>query len=255
MSYYLTLLCILFVYFNIWFFVSLIRKRNDVADVAWGLGFILMVWSGLLLSGNYEPRQWLLTTLVTIWGIRLAIHIHSRNRNKKEDYRYEAWRKEWGKFFLLRSYFQVYILQGTLLFLIVLPLLYTQSQSVGFLALGDYIGIIIWSVGFFFESVGDFQLKRFLEKPENKGKIMTEGLWRYTRHPNYFGEVTCWWGLWLIVFLATGAYWTLVSPLLITYLILKVSGIPMLEKKYEGNQEFEAYKEKTNAFFPWFQKG
>jgi steroid 5-alpha reductase family enzyme len=249
MSYYITLVAILFVFINVWFVVGLLRKRNDVADIAWGLGFVLLTWSGLLLSGNYEERQLLVTGLVTLWGFRLAWHIGSRNNKKAEDYRYQAWRRKWGKWFLLRSYGQVYLLQALLLFIIILPVLYLQQESYSRLDRST-----VWMVGFLFEAVGDLQLRRFIKDTSNKGKILTTGLWRYTRHPNYFGEVTLWWGMWIIVGSVTGAYWILVSPLLITYLILKVSGIPMLEKRYEGNAEFDAYKEKTSAFFPWFAK-
>jgi steroid 5-alpha reductase family enzyme len=252
MSYYITLAAILFVYMTLWFGWSLLRKRNDVADIAWGLGFVVLTWSGLLLSGNYDERQLLVTGLVTVWGLRLAWHIMSRNTGKSEDYRYKQWREQWGKWFILRSYGQVYLLQGILLFIIILPVLYVQEESYRAFGVRDLIGVIIWTIGFLFEAVGDFQLRRFTQETTNKGKILTTGLWRYTRHPNYFGEVTVWWGMWIIVGSVTGAYWTLVSPLLITYLILKVSGIPMLEKRYEGNQEFEDYKKSTSAFFPWF---
>ncbi len=254
MNYYLTLLGILFLYFNFWFLVSLIRKRNDVVDIAWGLGFVLMTWSALWLSGNYEERQWLITTLITLWGIRLSWHIFTRNKNKEEDTRYQKLRAEWKNLFVVRSYFFIYLLQGVLLFIIVLPVLYIQKESYSTLRWHDLIGGVIWLVGFLFEAVGDRQLRLFVSKSENKGKLMTEGLWKYTRHPNYFGEVTMWWGIWIIVRAVTGAYWTILSPLLITYLILKVSGIPLLEKRYAGNQEWEAYKAKTSVFFPWFPK-
>jgi steroid 5-alpha reductase family enzyme len=252
MNYYLPLIGILFVYVSFWYFISLLRKRNDVADVVWGLGFVVLTWSALHLSGNYEERQLLITALVTLWGLRLAWHIHTRNSKKEEDYRYQAWREVWGKWFIIRSYFQVYILQGALLFLIALPILYIQKESYSTLNFRDLIGGLVWAVGFFFEVVGDFQLRAFTRDRNNKGKILTTGLWRYTRHPNYFGEVTIWWGIWIIAGSVTGSFWLILSPLTITYLILKVSGIPLLEKKYAGNQEFAEYKQRTNSFFPWF---
>ena len=254
MNYYLSLIGILFSYVSFWFLISLLRKRNDVADVAWGLGFVVLTWSALYLSGNHEERQMLVTALVTVWGIRLAWHIHTRNNKKGEDYRYQAWREAWGKWFLIRSYFQVYILQGALLFLIALPILYIQHTSYSTLNFRDLIGGLIWGIGFFFEVVGDAQLRAFAKDAKNKGKILTTGLWRYTRHPNYFGEVTVWWGIWIIAGSVTGSFWTIIGPLTITYLILKVSGIPLLEKKYEGNTDFADYKQRTNKFFPWFPK-
>jgi steroid 5-alpha reductase family enzyme len=250
MSYYLTLAAILFVYMTLWFGWSLLRKRNDVADIAWGLGFVILTWSALYLSGNYDERQLLVTGLVTLWGLRLAWHIMSRNRGKGEDYRYKAWREQWGKWFILRSYGQIYLLQGALLYIIILPVLYIQEESYRTLGVWDLIGVTVWAIGFLFEAVGDFQLRRFTKEPSNKGKILTTGLWRYTRHPNYFGEVTQWWGIWLIALSVPGGFWTIIGPLTITYLIIFVSGIPMLEKRYAGNQEFENYKKKTSVFFP-----
>ncbi len=254
MNYYLTLLGILFLYFNFWFLISLWRKRNDVVDIAWGLGFVILTWSALWMSGNYEERQWLVTTLVTVWGLRLSWHIYTRSRGREEDARYRQLREEWQSFFLLRSYVFIYLLQGMLLFIIVLPVLYIERESYSTLRWRDLIGALLWLIGFLFEVIGDRQLIQFMKRPENKGKLMTSGLWQYTRHPNYFGEVVMWWGIWVISRSVTGAYWTILSPLLITYLILKVSGIPLLEKKYTSHPEWEAYRAKTNAFFPWFPK-
>lgn len=254
MSYFLTLALVLFLSMNFWFLLSLIRKRNDVADVAWGLGFVLLTWVAFFLVGTYEPRQLLVTFLVTLWGLRLAWHIHARNSKKGEDPRYKVWREQWGKWFLLRSYFQVYILQGFFLYLIILPVLYIQRYGGPALNILDLIGVLVWGLGFYFESVGDRQLRAFIKDASNQGKILTSGLWQYTRHPNYFGEVTQWWGIWLIALSVTGSFWTLIGPMTITYLIVFVSGIPMLEKRYEGNQEFEEYKKKTSVFFPLPQR-
>ena len=238
MNYFLTLALVLFVYMSSWFLVSLLRKRNDVADVAWGLGFVLMTWTSFFLSGTSGARGLLISTVVTIWGVRLAWHIHRRNRGKAEDYRYLAWRKEWGKWFYLRSYAQVYLLQGMFLFLIVLPVLFVNGSVGTALGLLDVIGMAVWLLGFCFEAVGDAQLARFIQNPENKGKLMQSGLWAYTRHPNYFGEVTQWWGLWLVALSVPSGLLGIIGPLTITFLILKVSGIPMLEKKMSEHPEF-----------------
>lgn len=250
MSYYLTLALILFVYMSLWFVVSLIKKRNDVADVAWGLGFVLMTWTSFILSESFSIRGLLVGILVSIWGLRLAWHIHSRNKGKAEDYRYLAWRKEWGNWFYIRSYVQVYLLQGFLLFLIVLPVLVINNSSASTLGWLDFLGVAVWIFGFYFEAVGDAQLARFIKDPGNKGKLMQSGLWAYTRHPNYFGEVTQWWGIWLIALSVPGGLLSVISPLTITVLILKVSGIPMLEKKMEENPEFAEYKRRTSMFIP-----
>lgn len=250
MNYYLTLILILFVYMSLWFIVSLIKKRNDVADVAWGLGFVLLAWTSFLLSDASSLRGLLVCILVSIWGFRLAWHIYSRNKGKTEDYRYLAWRKEWGKYFYIRSYFQVYFLQGVLLFMIVLPVLIINKSSGISLGWLDLVGLAIWLFGFYFEFVGDMQLAQFINNPENKGKLMQSGLWAYTRHPNYFGEVTVWWGLFLVALNVTSGWLGIIGPITITFLILKVSGIPMLEKRMEENPEFAEYKKRTSIFIP-----
>lgn len=235
-----------------WFVISLLKKRNDLADIAWGLGYIVLS-TFLIWFNGWSARLGLMLILVTLWGLRLATHIYWRNRGKKEDFRYKKWRQEW-KYFYLRSFFQVYFLQGILLLLIASPIILTSAAPGGPLHWLDWGGVGIWSLGFFFEAVGDYQLSQFKKNPENKGKVMRSGLWQYTRHPNYFGEVTLWWGIFLIGLSSGYGWWGIIGPLTITFLILKVSGIPMLEKKYEGNKDFEDYKKRTSVFFPWFPK-
>ncbi len=239
---------------NVWFMVSLIKKRNDVADVAWGLGFVLMAWASFFLLPSFSCKQLLITILVSIWGFRLSWHIYARNKGKAEDYRYLAWRKEWGKYFYIRSYFQVYILQGICLFLVAIPVILINKQDHHALCLLDLLGVVVWLVGFCFEVVGDAQLLRFIKKPENKGKLMQDGLWAYSRHPNYFGEVTLWWGIWLMSGSLTTSLVGLISPITITFLILKVSGIPMLEKTMVEHPDFEAYRRSVSAFIPMPRK-
>jgi len=248
MNYYLLLALTLFGYMTFWFIVSVIKKRNDVADIAWGMGFVLLSWFSFYVSGYSSKALWV-NGLVTVWGLRLAWHIHSRNKGKQEDFRYVAWRKEWGRWFYIRSYLQVYILQGLFLFLIIQPVLFI-NKSIGTIGVFDVFGVLVWLIGYFFESVGDTQLKEFVSNPANKGKIMDQGLWRYTRHPNYFGEVTQWWGLFFIALSIPGALFTIIGPLTITFLILFVSGVPLLEKKYTGRPDFEEYKKRTSVFFP-----
>lgn len=198
MNYFLILALILFSYMNLWFILSLIKKRNDVADVAWGLGFVLLTWASFFFGQEQNIRGFLISLLISIWGIRLAWHIHRRNKGHTEDYRYLKWREDWGKWFYLRSYLQAYLLQGVLLFLIVFPILLINKSTETGLNYLDFVGVVVWLVGFIFESVGDAQLIKFLKNPNNKGKLMQSGLWRYTRHPNYFGEVLLWWGVWFI---------------------------------------------------------
>ena len=241
-----------FLWANLWFLASVIRKRNDIADVAWGLGILSLGWGALILSANGGIKPILVVLIVTIWGLRLAVHISARARGKSEDPRYAKWRQTWGKWFWIRSYFQVYILQGVLMFLVALPVIWVAANGGNSLQILDFLGLGIWGMGFLFEWIGDQQLKNFLKDPKNKGKIMTTGLWSRTRHPNYFGEVTLWWGIWIMAMSDFGAFWTILGPITITILILKVSGISMLEKKYEGRADFEKYKQETPAFFPKF---
>lgn len=250
MSYYLALAAVVLGYMSAWFAVSVIRKRNDVADVAWGLGFALVAWVSFFISGNATARGLLVAILVSIWGIRLAWHIYRRNKGKGEDYRYAAWRTEWGKWFYLRSYAQVYLLQGLFLFLIVLPVVLISKNSGPTLAVLDGVGLVVWLVGFCFESVGDAQLSRFIKDPTNKGKLMQSGLWQYSRHPNYFGEVTQWWGIWIVALNVPYGSVGIIGPLTITFLILKVSGIPLLEKKMAANPAFAEYKARVSMFIP-----
>lgn len=253
MSSFLNIAILIFIYMNLWFLIAIIKKRNDLADIAWGLGFILITIYSLL--NNPSLRMIFLSILIVLWGLRLSIHILIRNRNKNEDYRYKKWREDWGKYWIIKSYFQVFIIQGLFMFLISTPIIISGiSKNNNSLGIVDFAGLIIWIIGFYFETIGDWQLSKFKSNPKNKGKIMKYGLWKYTRHPNYFGEVTMWWGIFLISILSGYWYISIISPLTITFLILKVSGIPMLEAKYKGNIEFEEYKNKTSAFFPLLPK-
>jgi steroid 5-alpha reductase family enzyme len=247
----LTIGGIIFCFVSSLFLLSLLIKRNDIADVAWGIGIVLVAGSSYVLATEKSIALQVMLLLVVLWGLRLATRIFLRNMNKGEDFRYKKWREEWGKWFHLRSYAQVYLLQGLLMILIGYPVAHMSVYGAGtHLSIFSVMGIIVWCVGYFFEVVGDWQLDRFLSNPENKGKMMTVGLWRYTRHPNYFGEVTMWWGLWFMVATLPLGYIAAISPVTITFLILKVSGIPMLEKKFEDNKEFQTYKARTSAFFP-----
>ncbi len=254
MNYYPTLAFVLWGYMSLWFVISLVKKRNDVADVAWGLGFVLVAWTSFFLGGRPGTRGLMVGVLVSTWGLRLAWHIHSRNQGKPEDYRYRAWREEWGKWFYARSYVQVYLLQGALLFLVSLPVLIVNKSVGGRLGILDVIGICVWLGGFVFESWSDAQLAQFVRDPLNRGRILQSGLWRYSRHPNYFGEVAQWWGLGLVALAVRDGWVGMIGPFTITFLILKVSGIPMLEKRLAQNSAFAEYKRKTSVFLPWFPK-
>jgi len=263
------------IYMTILFLIALAKKDNSIADIAWGPGFILLAVLGLVLRPSWTGRRLLVSALVFIWGLRLALHIFRRNRTRGEDFRYAAWRSRWGRRFVLRSYLQIFLLQGLFLLLIAAPLILlgrSPSTAAGApgLARGstsaakarpltpwsalDGAGLCVWIVGFLFEAVGDAQLIRFKRRPENRGRIMTGGLWTYTRHPNYFGEALMWWGIFLVSLSVPGGWPGLIGPLTITLLLRFVSGVPLLEKKYAGRPDFSAYARATNAFFPWFPK-
>jgi len=237
------------------FIVAMWRRDNSIVDVAWGGGFVLISVLVAALTGLQSGRRILVIGFTLVWGVRLVLHIHARNRHRNgEDFRYRQWRETWGRWFVLRSFLQIFMLQGAVMLVIAAPILVVGLS--GNRALGPMVvaGCVLWLIGFFFETVGDWQLLRFKRDPANQGAIMTTGLWRLTRHPNYFGEVVLWWGVFLVTLGAPHGWWALVSPVTITFLLLRVSGIPMLEKKYEGRSDFAHYRARTNAFFPWFPK-
>jgi len=241
---------LLLVYASVWFVIGLIRKRNDVADIAWGLGFIL-ICGYCWVNKPYSPLSTLVYVLVTLWGVRLSGHIAQRSRHKPEDFRYRQWRETWGKWFVLRSFLQVYVLQGFFMLIISAPILVVATAAPPTVSIYSVPGVLLWIVGFLFETIGDYQLLVFSQNKPHRDAIMETGLWRYTRHPNYFGEVVLWWGLFGVVLPVSGGIWAIISPLTITFLLLYVSGIPMLEAKYADNAAFQAYKKRTSAFFPW----
>lgn len=247
----LTSICVL-VYMTCWYAASVLLHDVSIVDIAWGIGFIFICIVCIAVTGTHAPLL-LLSSVITVWGLRLAGHIVARKRkNPAEDFRYAAWRRDWGKHFWWRSYLQIFLLQGAIMILIALPVLwvaYAGRSSIGFY---EVLGTLVWVAGFVCESVADWQLKNFKKSPNSKGKLMTKGLWKYSRHPNYFGEAVQWWGVWIIALSTPASWWTVVSPLLITFLLRYVSGVPMLEKKYEGRKDFEEYKKRTPVFVPWF---
>lgn len=238
---------------NIWFLFAQFKRRGDVVDVAWGLGFPLVGWSAYLFTGEPSTQALLANILVTAWGLRLSTHIFLRNKDKEEDYRYKAWRQDWGKWYALRAYLQIFMLQGSLLFLIALPLILINQNPMGISAL-TILGALIWVFGYSFEVVSDYQLSEFIKDKKNKGKLMTSGLWAYSRHPNYFGEATLWWGIGVIALSAPSGWIGLFGPALITYLLVYVSVVPLLEKKMQNKPGFKKYAQKTPKFIPRITK-
>ena len=236
--------------------ISLLLKDSSIVDIFWGTGFVITAWFYFFLTPDgFAARKLLIVILTTIWGLRLSIHILLRNWGHGEDYRYQQWRQEAGSNWWWRSFFKVFLLQGALMWIISAPLLAAQSNpNPTRLIWLDYLGAILWGIGFFFEAVGDWQLARFRANPDNKGKLLNTGLWRYTRHPNYFGDAAQWWGFYLIA-TAAGGYWTIFSPIIMTFLLRRVSGVTMLEKSLkESKPGYKEYVEITNPFIPWFPR-
>ncbi|MEJ5223817.1 MAG: DUF1295 domain-containing protein [Anaerolineales bacterium] len=231
--------------------LSLAIRNASIVDIFWGAGFVIVAWLAALRSETTDWRGWLLTGLVTVWGVRLSLHIFLRNHAKPEDFRYAAWRAQYGQKWWWYSFFHVFALQGGLLWVISAPLV-AASTARGASAphVLDGLGVAVWLVGFIFEAGGDWQLAQFKKDPANRGKLMTSGLWRYTRHPNYFGDAAQWWGFWLIA-AAGGAWWTVFAPLLMTWLLVRVSGVAMLERSMSARPGYAEYARRTSAFFPW----
>jgi steroid 5-alpha reductase family enzyme len=231
---------------------AIIKKDNSIIDIAWGLGFMVIAGVNLLISQALSVRQLLITVLIIIWAARLAGYIFFRNKDRGEDFRYAKWRAEWGNKIIIKTFINVFMLQGFLMLIVAYPVILVNNTAQARLNFLDILGLLVWLTGFFFESVGDYQLFKFKKNRSNQGKIMTSGLWKYTRHPNYFGEATIWWGIFLIALSAPYGLTAIISPVLMVFLLLKVSGAPMLEKKYKGNIEFMEYARKTSSFIPWF---
>jgi steroid 5-alpha reductase family enzyme len=237
--------------FVLWL-VSLALKNSSIVDIFWGTGFVIVAWIVFALTPDGAlPRRLLIASLVTVWGLRLSLHILVRNWGKPEDFRYQTWRKDAGSAWWWRSLFQVFLLQGVLMWIVAAPL--TAAQAPGLpagLTAWDGAGAVLWGIGFFFEAVGDWQLARFKADPGNKGKLLTSGVWRYTRHPNYFGDAAQWWGFFLIA-AAAGGWWTIFSPVIMTTLLLRVSGVALLEKSLATTKPgYQEYIETTSSFIP-----
>jgi steroid 5-alpha reductase family enzyme len=236
--------------------VSLFLKNSSIVDIFWGAGFVLSNWVYFALTPDgFSTRKWLISLIVTVWGLRLSLYILWRNWGKVEDFRYRKWREDAGSKWWWQSFFKVFLIQGVLMWAISAPLLAAQiSRTPSYLSVLDYLAAAVWAVGFFFEAVGDWQLARFKAYPANKGKVMSQGVWRYTRHPNYFGDSAQWWGYYLIA-AAAGGVWTIWGPIIMTILLLRVSGASLLERTLkETRPGYKEYIENTSEFIPWFPK-
>jgi len=236
--------------------VSVFIKNASIVDLFWGFGFVVINAFYVFSSGQTTDRQILMLVLVSLWGLRLSGYLAWRNIGKPEDFRYQEFRKKYGpERYWWFSFFQTFLLQGVLMMLVSTPLLgANMGDESGSLQFLDYVGIVVWILGFTFEAGGDFQLSRFKRNPQNKGKVLNTGFWKYTRHPNYFGDSAVWWA-YALFSIAAGSYWLALGSALMTLLIIKVSGVALLEKSLTNTKpQYQEYIRKTNAFLPWFPK-
>ena len=229
-------------------------QDNSIVDIAWGIGFIIATAVAFYESKVFFTQNALVNILTLVWGLRLAIYIFVRHSGKGEDYRYKEMREGWGNNVALMGLLKVFLPQAIVMFIIAFPILAINCFPHDGFRLTDIIGGLIWLKGFYFEAVGDQQMFNYKKNPNNKGKVMNQGLWKYTRHPNYFGEATMWWGIFIIA-IPSGYWWiSVLSPIVITLLIIKVTGVELLEKKYANNPEYQQYIKTTNSFLPWFPR-
>ena len=231
--------------------LSVILKNASIVDIVWGLGFVVTAWVSRGIGDGDSGRQWLLTILTSIWGLRLAGYLLWRNAGHGEDFRYKSMRKRWGARFPLISLVTVFALQGALMWIVSLPVQLGQDDATPGIGVVAFIGIAVFVFGLFFEVVGDAQLARFKSDPTNAGKVMDQGLWRYTRHPNYFGDACVWWGLALIAAETGSGAWGFIGAMVMTYFLRRVSGVTLLERSLKKRREgYEAYIARTSPFIP-----
>jgi steroid 5-alpha reductase family enzyme len=229
--------------------LSLPKRNVTIVDVLWPLLFVMAAGTYAVVGNAQGTRTLLVLALVSVWGLRLALYLAWRSHGREEDRRYQEIRCRNEPNFALKSLYLVFGLQAALAWVISLPLLGAITGDAPLNAL-DGLGIALWIVGFAFEAGGDWQLARFKADPASEGRVLDRGFWRYTRHPNYFGDFCVWWGFYFIA-LAAGAWWTLPGPLLMSFLLLRVSGVTLLEKDIGYRRpEYADYIRRTNAFFP-----
>lgn len=234
------------------YFASTAKEDNGIADISWGVGFIIAAFTSLSLNNALNSRKILVSTLVFFWGMRLASYIWLRRHRAEENPRFREFLAQSGKHPSLKSFLRVFIFQGFLLLVVAFPVIYINTYGGPAMTILDWGGTMMWVVGFLMESIADFQLFAFRKNEYNRGNVLTTGLWKYSRHPNYFGESLMWWGIFTIALSVPGAYATAIGPLLLTFLLLRVSGIPVLERRYAGDSRYREYQQTTSAFIPWF---
>ena len=231
--------------------VSLVLRNASIVDIVWGLGFVVVAWAVRLTGNGDGAHPWLLVGMATVWGLRLSIYLFVRNHGNGEDFRYQAMRRKYGERFGLVSLVTVFLLQGVIMWTVSLPLQLGQVRSDTTVGVVGVIGLVVWLVGLGFESVGDAQLAAFKKDPANAGKVMDQGLWRYTRHPNYFGDACVWWGIALVAAETGIGAWGVIGAVVMTVFLRNVSGVTLLEKSLHKRREgYAEYVARTSPFVP-----
>jgi steroid 5-alpha reductase family enzyme len=239
------------IYTALWGSVALVKRDNSIADVAWGGGFVLLATTALVRATTVTPRAVLVTALVTAWAVRLSAYVLLRKRGKGEDFRYAAWRRTWGPWWVLGSIGAVYLLQAATLVVVAAPVLVATLRPSGPLGALDALGAAVWLTGFLVETVADRQLARFRAEPSHADRVLDRGLWAWSRHPNYFGEACLWWGIGLVGLSAPGGLLGLIGPAVMTLLLLRISGVPLLERELAARKPgYAAYVRRTSVFLP-----
>ncbi len=231
--------------------VSIRLRDVSIVDPVWGPAFVLVAVIAAATGGGDASRRWLLAALIAVWGLRLGAHLVSRKRgDPEEDRRYQVMRERKGDAFIPWSLVMIFGLQGLLVLIVSLPVQVSAGREAA-LSASAILGVVVFLVGLGFETIGDEQLRRFKARGDSKGQVMDRGLWRYTRHPNYFGDFCVWWGLWLIVLPAGGTWWTLIGPAVMSTLLIRVSGKALLERDMAKRRpQYVDYVKRTSGFFP-----
>jgi steroid 5-alpha reductase family enzyme len=242
--------CVAALMFVLWA-LSLAIRDVSIVDPAWGFAFVVVAIAGLCAGNGEAARRLLLLALTAAWGLRLSLHLTRRKlAEREEDRRYARMRRAKGARFKLWSLYSIFAFQGLLVLIVSLPL-QVGAEHGGALSAWIVPGVLVFAVGLGFEAVGDEQLRRFKADPANAGKVMNRGLWRYTRHPNYFGDTCVWWGLWLVVLPVGGSWWTAIGPAVMTTLLVRVSGKALLERDIAKRRPgYADYIRNTSGFLP-----
>ena len=237
--------------FFVLFIIGTVIKNNSIVDIFWGLGYVLSAWILFFVVGEYTMTKIVINLLVSLWGLRLFYHIGRRNIGEPEDFRYKNWRKAWGKYVIPRAFLQVFMLQATFMYIISLGITFINTNTDGAeLQLISLIGVVVFFIGYYFQVIGDYELKEFVK---NKKGLLQTGLWSITRHPNYFGESVMWFGIFIFAVLNGAPWFVVISPLTIT-VILRFISIPILEEKMSKRDGWEQYAKRVNIMFPWVKK-